>query len=82
VDLIGPWTVPTGHRVQRANRGGNVTATGSVPNTESEPLQLMCLTVIDLATHWIESVRINKKDARTVAKAFDHIWLSHYPRPL
>jgi Integrase zinc binding domain len=82
VDLIGLWTVPTAHRVWCATCGGNVNATGSVPSPESELLQLMCLTVIDLATCWVEIVRINEKDVRMVAKAFDRIWLSCYPRPL
>jgi transposase InsO family protein len=81
VDLIGLWTVPTAHHVWRANCGGNVNATGSVPSPESEPLQLMCLTVIDLATCWVEIVWINEKDARMVAKAFDQVWLSRYPCP-
>jgi Integrase zinc binding domain len=82
VDLIGPWTVPTGHCVRHTNRGGNVTATSSVPSTESEPLQLMCLTVIDLATRWVEIIRIKDKDMRTVAKTFDQVWLLRYPCPL
>jgi transposase InsO family protein len=82
VDLTGPWTVPTGHHVRCVNRGGNMTATGIVSSVENEPLQLMCLTIIDLATRWLEIVRIKDKEAHTVAKAFDRVWLSRYPRSL
>ncbi len=42
---------------------------------------LLCLTIIDIATRWIEIVAIPDKTSETVAFAFDCAWLSRYPRP-
>jgi cleavage and polyadenylation specificity factor subunit 1 len=44
--------------------------------------ELKCLTMIDLATRWIEIVRIHDKSSENIALLFDRVWLSRYPRPL
>ena len=49
---------------------------------ENCTLSLLVLTVIDIATRWIEIVRLHDKRSETVALAFDRIWMSCYPRPL
>jgi hypothetical protein len=63
VDLTGPWTIPTNYCAQHMNHGGSASDT----SLEPEPLQLTCLTIIDLATQWNEIVHIDDKDACTVA---------------
>ena len=42
---------------------------------------LNALTMIDPVTGWFEIVEIPERTAETVATAFDHNWLSRYPRP-
>ena len=48
---------------------------------ELEPT-VLCLTMVDLATRWIEVICITVKDSRLVALVFDCEWLSRYTRPL
>jgi transposase InsO family protein len=43
--------------------------------------KLLCLTIIDLATRWVEIVRIHEKTSENIALAFDRNWLNRYPRP-
>jgi len=43
---------------------------------------LLCLTMIDVASRWIEIAAIDNKTSETVALCFDRTWLSCYPRPL
>jgi Integrase zinc binding domain len=65
VDLTGPWTVPSNN--QSRNRGGN--RGGNSYRTSDDPaVTLMCITIIDIATQWVEIVRIPSKDAVVVAK--------------
>jgi len=45
-------------------------------------LSLLVLTIIDLATRWIEIVRVPDKRSETIALAFDRTWMSRYPRPV
>ena len=44
-------------------------------------VKLQCLTIIDLATRWIEIVRVHDKSAENIALLFDRVWLCRYPRP-
>jgi transposase InsO family protein len=83
VDLTGPWTVPSNNqsRNRGGNRGGN-RGDNSNRTSDETAVTLMCLTIIDIATQWVEIVRIPSKDAVVVAKKFDQVWLSRYPRPL
>ena len=78
VDLIGPWTIPR-PRTERKRRGVDLKAIDSGDVTAGPTL--LCLTIMDLATRWIELVRIPSKDSDLVAMAFDREWLSRYPRP-
>ena len=49
--------------------------------TKNKTLKLTLLTCIDLATRWIEIVRVHEKTAENVALLFDRHWLCQYPRP-
>lgn len=40
------------------------------------------MTMIDPVTNLLEIRRIDKKDGATCARAFDHGWLSRYPKPV
>ena len=50
--------------------------------TNSEPTKFNALTIIDLATCLMELVAIPNMETLTVARALDHAWFSHYPRPV
>ena len=67
VDLVGPYTV----RVHDA---------GSKSDSPRKT-QLLCLTMIGLATRWFEIARVHTKDAEEIALTFDRTWFSRYPRP-
>ena len=41
----------------------------------------MALSVIDMATHWMELVAVPNKTAVVTARSFDRVWLNRYPRP-
>jgi hypothetical protein len=45
-------------------------------------LQVLALTMIDPSTNLLELIVVLDKESRTLAHAFDHSWLCHYPRPL
>ena len=49
--------------------------------TRKKTVKLTCLTIIDLATRWIEIFRLHEKSAENVALTFDRQWLARYPRP-
>ena len=67
VDLAGPWTIPQ-----------QPTAAQSKSTTK----ELLVLTIMDLATTFIEMIAIPNKSSLLVSQAFDRIWLCRYPRPL
>jgi len=46
-----------------------------------EPLTLMCLTVIDPATGWLEIFEIDTKRADVLINLFETEWLCRYPWP-
>ena len=48
---------------------------------KNDSFALNAITMIDPVTGWFEIVEIPKRTAKTVATAFDHTWLSRYPRP-
>jgi len=37
---------------------------------------LLCLSMIDLATRWVEIAPIPTKHSEVVALTFDHVWLA------
>ena len=78
VDLIGPWTIPR-PRTDRRNSGVDLKEFDA---SDDKRPTLLCLTVMDLATRWIELIRLPCKDSDVVAMAFDREWLSRYPRPI
>jgi transposase InsO family protein len=49
---------------------------------KNRTIKLSALTVIDVATRWMEIARIFSKEDEYIAKVFDREWLSRYPRPL
>ena len=73
IDLIGPWTIPR-PRTEHKRRGVDLKAIDSGDDTAGATL--LCLTIMDLATGWIELVGIPGKDIDLVAMAFDREWLS------
>ena len=44
--------------------------------------KLACLTIIDMATRWIEIATLSDRTSEGVALTFDRMWLSRYPRPM
>lgn len=48
---------------------------------KNRTVQLTAMTIIDLATRWIEIVRVHSKDSENVALLFDRWWINRYPRP-
>ena len=46
-----------------------------------EPLTLVCLTVIDPATGWLEIFEIDTKRADVLINLFETEWLCRYPWP-
>jgi Integrase zinc binding domain len=42
---------------------------------------LNALTMINPATRWIKIAEIKERTAEHLAKVFDNVWLSRYPRP-
>ena len=75
IDTIGPWTIPTSWTTRRSRKKSG--------NPKEQPLQLWCLTIMDLANRWIEIVQLDERPTALVAaKRFDQEWLSRYPRPL
>ena len=48
---------------------------------KNKTVKLTALTIIDLATRWIEIVRVHSKDSENVALLFDRWWINRYPRP-
>ena len=70
VDLIGPWKIPRSKEEWIGRRRRN--AGKPIEKQEPEPT-LLCLTIIDLATRWIEIVRIPSKDANAVS--YTHLTL-------
>lgn len=40
---------------------------------------LLCLTMIDLTTQWVEIAHVHDAKAETAALTFDQVWLSQYP---
>jgi hypothetical protein len=69
VDLIGPWQIP-----KRPNT--------SITISQTSPLKLIALTMIDPTTNYIELMAISDKESLTVARAFDRAWLCRFPRPM
>jgi transposase InsO family protein len=49
---------------------------------KNRTVKLSALTVIDVATRWMEITRIFSKEDEYIAKILDREWLSRYPRPL
>jgi hypothetical protein len=43
---------------------------------------LLVLSIMDMATNFLESIALPDKTARTVAISFDRTWLCRYPRPI
>jgi hypothetical protein len=43
---------------------------------KNKEVKLTCLTIIDLATRWIEIARIHTKDAENIALFFDRYWIN------
>jgi hypothetical protein len=60
----------------------DLTGPWTIRDKHGKEHKLLCLTVIDLATRWIEIVRVHEKTAENVALLFDRVWLSRYPRPM
>jgi transposase InsO family protein len=50
-------------------------------HTANRTLRLLALTIMDMATRWVEIAPIETKNADVVALAFDRTWLARYPRP-
>lgn len=50
--------------------------------TDREGKPMYAVTIMDLATRWIEIAPIKDKTAATIAIVFDRWWLCRYPRPL
>ena len=50
-----------------------------IKDADERNLNLLALTIIDLATCWIEIVEIKDKRPVTVAKALDRVWFCRYP---
>ena len=48
---------------------------------KNDSFALNAITMIDKVTGWFEIFEIPKRTTETVATAFDHTWLSRYPRP-
>jgi Integrase zinc binding domain len=53
----------------------------SVKTKSKRTFVLNALTMIDLATGWFEISEIKERTVEHVAKVFDNVWLSRYPRP-
>ncbi|GAX22752.1 putative transposase [Fistulifera solaris] len=49
--------------------------------TPNGSFELNALTMIDPTTGWFEIAEVHDRTADTVSEAFDHNWLSRYPRP-
>ena len=47
-----------------------------------EKVKLQALTIIDVATNFMEIAALPDKEASTVAQALDQVWFSRYPRPV
>jgi hypothetical protein len=73
VDLIGPWMIP-----QFPSKSPKLSNISDI----KQLLQVLALTMIDPSTNLLELIVVLDKDSCTVACAFDHSWLYHYPRPL
>ena len=43
--------------------------------------KLSALTIVDVATRWIEILPLKSKDSLTVSNLTDEQWLGRYPRP-
>jgi hypothetical protein len=72
VDLIGPWIIQ-----QRPSKSPKLSTKPDI----KQPLQVLALTMINLSTNLLELIVVLDKESCTVACAFDHSWLCHYPRP-
>jgi hypothetical protein len=53
----------------------------SVKTKSKHTFVLNALTLIDPATGWFKISEIKERTAEHVAKVFDNMWLSRYPRP-
>ena len=43
---------------------------------------LLAITMTDSSTGWFEVAEIKNKSAEYTGQILDHVWLSHYPRPV
>jgi hypothetical protein len=46
-----------------------------------KPVQFIALTCIDPVLNLLEVGTVNGKMSKQATKTFEHLWLSHYPRP-
>jgi Integrase zinc binding domain len=53
----------------------------SIKTKSKKSFVLNALTMIDPATGWFKIAEIEERTAEHVAKVFDNVWLSRYPRP-
>ena len=66
VDLIGPWIIPQAGQIE----------------AKKNPPKLLALTIIDVATNFMELIALSDKESATVATAVDKNWFCRYPRPV
>ena len=51
------------------------------PYNPAKPFEFLALTCIDPVTNLVEIKRIPDKSSETVAREFENLWLSRYPKP-